>query len=105
MNKDTIPDIPAEVICGAANNQLATDKDGDRLRERGVLYAPDYLVNAGGLISVAREPLGLGEGDARAKLQEIPETLRRVLQAAQQQGICPGKAADRMAEETFGAAA
>ncbi|MEM7056214.1 MAG: Glu/Leu/Phe/Val dehydrogenase dimerization domain-containing protein [Pseudomonadota bacterium] len=105
LNPSTIDDIQAEIICGAANNQLATPSDGYLLLGRSILYAPDYLVNAGGVISVAREPLGLTESDAQAKVKEIPETLRRVLKMAAQQGICPGQAADRLAESKFKTAA
>lgn len=101
----TIPEIRAAVVCGAANNQLATAEDGPRLHERGILYAPDYLVNAGGLISVARPKLGLDEAGARARLTAIPETLRHVLQTAAQQGVPPEVAADRIAESRFRPAA
>ena len=101
LNETTIPEIPAQIICGAANNQLATPMDGDRLRARNILYAPDYLVNAGGLISVAREPTSLIEADAQAKLEGIPETLRRIFETATQQDIGPEVAADRIAETAF----
>ena len=98
LNRTTIPEIRARVVCGAANNQLATAEDGDRLAERGILYAPDYLVNAGGLISVARPTTGLSEADARAKLEHIHETLREVFALAERDAIAPGTAADRLAE-------
>ncbi len=105
LNDRTIPEIRAQVICGAANNQLATPGDGERLAARGILYAPDYLVNAGGLVSVARVKLGLDKRAAEAKLQAIPETLSLVFRSAEQQATHPAAAADRLAESCFRPAA
>jgi leucine dehydrogenase len=105
LNARSIPELGAEVVCGAANNQLATQDDGARLAARGVLYAPDYLANAGGLISVARVRLGMSEAEAERKLQAIPETLVQVFRSAEQQGTHPAAAADRLAESRFRAAA
>ncbi len=105
LNEQTIPEIRAAIVCGAANNQLATTADGDLLSDRTIMYAPDYLVNAGGLISVARNPIRMDEATARAKLAEIPETLSRVFDTARQQDIAPGIAADRMAQSRFRPAA
>jgi leucine dehydrogenase len=97
LNQTTIRRIRAKVVCGAANNQLAVAQDDARLAEHGILYAPDYLVNAGGLISVARPSTGLSDADARAKLERIPETLLHVFELAGREGIAPGEAADRLA--------
>ncbi len=105
LNGRTIPEIRAQVVCGAANNQLATARDGERLAARGILYAPDYLVNAGGLVSVARVKLGLEDHAAEAKLQAIPETLGQVFRSAEQQATHPAAAADRLAESRFRGAA
>jgi leucine dehydrogenase len=105
LNARTIPEIRAELVCGAANNQLATREDGERLAERGILYTPDYLANAGGLISVARVRLGMSKADAEVKLQAIPQTLIQVFRSAEQQGTHPAAAADRLAESRFRAAA
>jgi leucine dehydrogenase len=98
LNETTIPEIRALVVCGAANNQLAVAGDDTRLAERGILYAPDYLVNAGGLISVARPSTGLSDAEAKAKLERIPETLLHVFELAGNEGIAPGAAADRLAQ-------
>ena len=98
LNQTTIPEIRALVVCGAANNQLAVAGDDARLAESGILYAPDYLVNAGGLISVARPSTGLSDAEARAKLERIPETLLHVFELAGNEGIAPGAAADRLAQ-------
>ncbi|NIP76906.1 MAG: valine dehydrogenase, partial [Xanthomonadales bacterium] len=95
------PQIKAKVVCGAANNQLAVAEDDDRLAARGILYAPDYLVNAGGLISVARPSTGLSDAEARAKLEGIPDTLLQVFELAEREGIGPGAAADRLARQTL----
>jgi leucine dehydrogenase len=105
LNARTIPGIRAGLICGAANNQLATRQDGERLAARGILYAPDYLVNAGGVISVARLRLGLDDAAVEAKVAAIPETLVHVFRIAEQQGVTPAEAADRLAEGRFRAAA
>jgi leucine dehydrogenase len=90
LNEATIPQIAALIICGAANNQLAVAGD--------ILYAPDYLVNAGGLISVARPSTGLSDAEARAKLERIPDTLLHVFELAEREGVAPGAAADRLAQ-------
>ncbi|MEO1776908.1 MAG: Glu/Leu/Phe/Val dehydrogenase dimerization domain-containing protein [Pseudomonadota bacterium] len=97
LNARTIPELQAPLICGAANNQLAQPTDDIRLAERGILYCPDYLVNAGGLISVARPSTGMDEAAARAKLSEIPATLVEVLERAAAEQVPPGAAADRLA--------
>lgn len=97
LSAATIPEIRARVVCGAANNQLATASDDAALAECGILYAPDYLVNAGGLISVARPTTGLTDAEARAKLAHIPETLLEIFGIAEAEGIAPGAAADRLA--------
>jgi leucine dehydrogenase len=98
LNQTTIPLINAKIVCGAANNQLALAVDDARLAERAILYAPDYLVNAGGLISVARPSTGLSEADVRAKLEHIPQTLLHVFELAERDAIAPGAAADRLAQ-------
>jgi leucine dehydrogenase len=98
LNQATIPGIRARVVCGAANNQLGVGEDDARLAANGILYAPDYLVNAGGLISVARPTTGLSDAEARARLEHIPETLLHVFELAEREGIAPGAAADRLAQ-------
>jgi len=97
LNATTIPELAAPVVCGAANNQLATAADGERLKRRGILYAPDYLVNAGGLISVARPSTGLSDAEAKARLEAIPATLLEIFATAEAERITPDAAADRLA--------
>ena len=91
--------LSARVVCGGANNQLADPAVDRRLSERGILYAPDYCVNAGGIIQVADELDGFSFERAQARAAGIFETTRRVFDAAEAAGIPPGAAADRLAEE------
>lgn len=105
LNERSIPEIRAQIVCGAANNQLATPQDGDRLHRRGILYAPDYLVNAGGLIAVSRRRLGLTEADVDGKIGRIPETLTRILGMSDQQDLPTDRAADRVARDRLAQAA
>jgi len=79
----TIPRLKATVVAGAANNQLSTDEDGVLLTERGILYAPDYVINAGGIVSVAREYLGNSSADeVRAEIGKIAERLEGIFEEA-----------------------
>ena len=71
LNARTIPELGAPIICGAANNQLETEEDGAALVARGVTYGPDYVVNAGGIISVSAEYLGESEAAVRARVEAI----------------------------------
>ena len=91
--------LPARIVCGGANNQLATPAMGDRLVERGILYAPDYLVNAGGVIQVEDERHGFSFDRAKAKADGIFDVALRVFRAADSEGVSPAVAADRLAEE------
>ncbi|HVE62512.1 MAG TPA: Glu/Leu/Phe/Val dehydrogenase dimerization domain-containing protein [Mycobacteriales bacterium] len=98
LSDDTVPRIVAKVICGAANNQLAHDGIEKLLAERGVVYAPDFVVNAGGVIQVGDEVRGYSEPRARAKAALIFDTTRSVLAAADTAGITTGAAAEQLAE-------
>jgi valine dehydrogenase (NAD+) len=98
LSDDTVPVLQASIVCGAANNQLAHPGIEKLLADRGVLYAPDYVVNSGGLIQVADEIEGYSEARARAKAAGIYETTRRIFGLAESEGVPPSVAADRMAE-------
>jgi valine dehydrogenase (NAD+) len=98
LSDETVPVLTARIVCGAANNQLAHAGIEKQLEERGVLYAPDYVVNSGGLIQVADEIEGYSEARARAKAGEIYETTRRIFALATAEGVPPSVAADRLAE-------
>jgi valine dehydrogenase (NAD+) len=92
-------DLQAQVVCGAANNQLAHAGIDKLLHDRGILYAPDYVVNAGGLIQVADEIGGFSEPRARARATQIFDTTRLVLALADEEGMPPGQAADKHADQ------
>lgn len=100
LNAETIPRIRAKVVAGAANNQLASAADGARLAERGILYAPDYVINAGGVISVAREYLGNSTGEqVRSEVCRIPERLQQIFAAAASSARPTNEVADELARQ------
>jgi leucine dehydrogenase len=99
INENTIDRIKAKIICGAANNQLATDAIGDELQKRGVLYAPDYAVNAGGLMNVSLEIDGYNRERAMRMMRTIYYNLGRIFEISDRDSIPTYKAADHMAEE------
>jgi valine dehydrogenase (NAD+) len=90
--------LSARVVCGAANNQPAHPGVEKQLADRGVLYAPDYVVNAGGLIQVADELHGFDFERARERASHIYDTTREVFALAEADGVPPAVAADRIAE-------
>jgi leucine dehydrogenase len=103
LNDDTIPTIRAKVVCGAANNQLALPRHGRALAERGILYAPDYVVNAGGIINVAYEVGGNYDANAvEAHVARIPQTLEQVFEEAASEKLTPDVVADMMAQRAIG---
>ncbi len=105
LNEETIPRLRCRIVAGAANNQLADEQaDAQRLHERGILYAPDYVINAGGLMNVAAELEGRYDPQrVLAKAAGIYETLLRVFRTAQERNILPTEAAARIAEERIAA--
>lgn len=104
LNPQTIPELGAPIICGAANNQLATEADGQRLIDRGITYAPDYVVNAGGIINVSAEYLGEAADVVEARVRAIAPRVMRVLDIAKSDNITPQAAADRIVREKLAAA-
>jgi len=104
LNPKTIPELGAPIICGAANNQLATEADGQRLVERGITYAPDYVVNAGGIINVSAEYLGEAADVVEARVRAIAPRVMRVLDVAKSDNITPQAAADCIVREKLAAA-
>lgn len=104
LNANTIPALNVPVVAGAANNQLATAEDGERLRQRGILYAPDYVINAGGIIAVAHELLNEFEpARVTAKVEAIGERLARIFAEADRDGMATAEVADRQAEAKIAA--
>ncbi len=100
LDAATIDRLQATAVCGGANNQLATDEDARRLHERGILYAPDYVVNAGGVISVADElhPRGYSEERTRSRVARIPISLRDIIEVSRRDDVSTDEAALHVAE-------
>jgi leucine dehydrogenase len=98
INDETIPQLKAEIVVGGANNQLLEPRHGDELNRLGILYAPDFAANAGGMISGCRELLGWEASQSAAKVEEIYDTLLGIFRMADAEGIPTYKAADRLAE-------
>ncbi|MFF3291935.1 Leu/Phe/Val dehydrogenase [Streptomyces sp. NPDC003023] len=99
LNDGTVPVLTAKVVCGAANNQLAHPGVEKDLADRGILYAPDYVVNAGGVIQVADELHGFDFDRCKAKASKIFDTTLAIFARAKEDGIPPAAAADRIAEQ------
>lgn len=99
LNRRTIGELACDAVVGAANNQLGEPGDARRAAEAGVLYVPDYVANAGGVINISEEPGGYDADRAWAHVTEIYDTTRRVLGRAATEGTTPAEAADRTAEE------
>lgn len=99
INDETIPQIKAKVIAGAANNQLKDTKHGDILHKMGIIYAPDYVINAGGVINVADELYGYNRDRAMKKVELVYTNIEKVIEISKRDGIPTYLAADRMAEE------
>ncbi len=105
LDERTIAQIKAPIVAGAANNQLAEPEDGARLQQRGILYAPDYVINAGGIINVCTEYLG--DGDAalvRERIEGIPVRLEQIWAESKSSGRDPAAVADAMAQRLIGRA-
>jgi leucine dehydrogenase len=103
INDSTIPQLKVEIVAGAANNQLLDDRHGDALEARGILYAPDYVANAGGVINVYSELTGWSRDRALRKADEIYQTVLSVFRLAKETGIPTYMAADRVAEQRINA--
>jgi leucine dehydrogenase len=106
LTDETVPMLQAPVVAGAANNQLADDSVAEVLAARGVLWAPDFVANAGGIIniSVELEPEGYDPGRARARVRGIGDTLRRIYDDAEAVGATPLASAMMLARKRLGEA-
>ncbi len=103
LNAASFPRLRARVVAGAANNQLAQGQDGSALSAAGILYAPDYVINAGGIISVAREYYGgATEAQVIADIQGIPARLTEIFERARRENRTTNAVADQMARERLG---
>ena len=105
INDDTLPKLQVEIVAGGANNQLAEERHGDALEQKGITYAPDYVINGGGLINVNAELQGWTMERARNKAGEIYDTILRVFEIAEEERIPSYRAADRLAEQRIAAIA
>lgn len=101
LNDETIPQLKCRIVAGAANNQLKEPRHADMLKERGILYAPDFVINGGGVINVAEEyhPQGYSRERALKRVSTIYDKLLRVFKIAEERNITTAAAADVMAEE------
>lgn len=106
IDDESIRELRCAIVAGGANNQLAEDRLGDSLRERGILYAPDFVINAGGVIQISDElqPGGYQEARARARTEAIADRLREIFAVAEAEGISTATAAERVAEARIAAA-
>ncbi|HYV14362.1 MAG TPA: Glu/Leu/Phe/Val dehydrogenase [Pyrinomonadaceae bacterium] len=105
INDQTIPELKVNVVAGAANNQLLEPRHGTMLRERNILYAPDYVANVGGVLNGCRELFGWTTEQALSKIDDVYATILRIYESAQAQGITTNNAADRLAEDRLRRAA
>jgi leucine dehydrogenase len=103
LNAETIPALRARLVCGGANNQLATEADGQALVDRGILYAPDYVVNAGGIINVSAEYLGETSRQVSERVGQIADRLLTIFRSAAEQQRPPGMMADLLAQQMIAA--
>jgi leucine dehydrogenase len=106
INDETIPKLKCKIVAGCANNQLLEPRHGEALRQRGILYVPDYVINAGGIINVSVElrPGGYDEAFALRKIDTIYENLQQVFAIADREGVATNVASERLAERRLDAA-
>ena len=103
LDEQTIPALKVPVVAGGANNQLARPDDGPRLHARGILYAPDYVINAGGIINVSTEYLRDGDASlVRKRIEGIPDRLEQIWTESAASGRDPASVADAMAQKLIG---
>jgi len=102
LNEKSIAQLRAPVVAGGANNQLATPADADRLHVRNIVYAPDYVINAGGIINVALEYLGRSSDEVTTEINAIPERLAEIWAESRSTGLPAAHVADAMAQRLIG---
>ena len=102
INDESLPAIKAKVIAGAANNQLAREEMGELLRQKGILYAPDYVINAGGVIDIFHQRMESSSNEAlRAHIEQIDDTLIEIFERADRENKATNRVANVIAEERF----
>ncbi len=102
LTSDAVAALRVAAVAGGANNQLATADDGARLAARGILYAPDYVINAGGIINVLRQIDGADDAEIDARVDQIPARLNRIWDESAASGATPAQVADTMAQRLIG---
>jgi leucine dehydrogenase len=102
INDRSLRELKCRVVAGSANNQLLAPEHGEALAQQGIVYAPDYVINAGGLINVADELQGYNSERAKARIQHVYRTLREIFSISNEQGISTARAADMFAEDRIG---
>ena len=102
LTKESVGRIKAKVVAGGANNQLATGSEGKMLLDRGILYAPDYVINAGGIITVLRKVYGADDEGVNARIDQIPQRLESIWLECEANGLSADEVADRMARKLIG---
>ena len=103
LNAETIANLKVPIVAGGANNQLAKPEDGPALDARGILYAPDYVINAGGIINVCTEYLRDGDASlVRRRIEGIPDRLEQIWAESAASGRDPASVADAMAQRLIG---
>jgi len=105
INDHTIAELKVRIVAGAANNQLLDERHGEMLRDRDILYVPDYLANVGGVLNGCTELLGWDTAEATKRIDEIYDTTLKIFETAKLQGITTNRAADRLAEDRLKRAA
>jgi glutamate dehydrogenase/leucine dehydrogenase len=103
VTPETVDTLRCEIICGGANNQLESDEMDDAVAARGILYVPDFVANAGGILNIAEEFTGYSRDRALASTAVISATVTRLFTLAKEWGIAPGRAAERLARDRLAA--
>jgi len=103
INDETLPKVRCRIVAGSANNVLAKSRHGGALAEHDILYAPDYVINAGGLINVADELEGYNERRATKRVMRIEDSVRRIIAISKRDGVPTNEAADTLALERISA--
>jgi leucine dehydrogenase len=102
LTASSVAALKVKAVAGGANNQLATGPEGKMLADRGILYAPDYVINAGGIINVLRHIDNAGDDEINRRIDDIPERLSAIWQESDSSGITPAEVADNMAQKLIG---
>lgn len=102
INDVSIAKLSAPIVAGGANNQLAVPQHGEMLRKRGVLYAPDFVINAGGIIEICRQYQNTSVADCYTQIEKISATLTQIFEQSSEQQVCTSVVAEQIAEQNFG---